>query len=257
MAKVTPITYIDFQADVGITKHPGGVRMTDELVDLCKINEKSYVLDVGCGIGTTTCYLAKKYGCRVVGIDSNVKMIEWSKKWAKEQKVWDKVKFMVADAQNLPFDENTFDAVISESVLSFIIDKNKAMKEFVRVVKKGGYVGINETISTEKKDDKWVDDMLQQHIDIWDKNQLKKLFLNVGLKEVKLKVYKISLFGELKDRLNLIKLKRLFLAWTRLIFGYLTNSEYRKRANEMMGSVKVLSKFTKQFGEYGLIVGKK
>ena len=61
--------FFDFAAEVGLTKHIGGVEATEALVELCHIGPGSYVLDVGCGVGATPCYLVKRVGCRVVGVD--------------------------------------------------------------------------------------------------------------------------------------------------------------------------------------------
>ncbi len=52
-------TFFDFAAEVGLTKHLGGMRATEELVELCHIGQGRFVLDVGCGAGVTPCYLAK------------------------------------------------------------------------------------------------------------------------------------------------------------------------------------------------------
>ena len=41
---------------------------------MCHISSNSYVLDVGCGVGATPCYIAHKVGCRVVGVDILEKM---------------------------------------------------------------------------------------------------------------------------------------------------------------------------------------
>lgn len=52
-------------------------------------------------------------------------------------------RFMVGDAENIPFPDNTFDAVLSESVTAFT-DKGKSLPEYFRVLKSGGYLGLNE-----------------------------------------------------------------------------------------------------------------
>ncbi|MCP4543003.1 MAG: methyltransferase domain-containing protein [Chloroflexi bacterium] len=72
-------TYFELLADTGLTKHLGSLRATAELVDLCHIGEGTYVLDVGCGVGATPCYLVKRYNCRVMGVDLLEKMIEHSR----------------------------------------------------------------------------------------------------------------------------------------------------------------------------------
>jgi arsenite methyltransferase len=139
------IKYLDMQAYVGITKHIGGRRATDELLALCHIEHAREVLNVGCGIGISCAYIAKKHGCHVVGVDISEKMIEWSRKRAHEERVEDRVEFRVADILDLPFEADRFNAVMVESVVAFVGDKARAIRECVRVTRPGGYVGLNES----------------------------------------------------------------------------------------------------------------
>jgi len=96
--------FFDFAAEVGLTKHLGGVGATEELMELCNIGEGKYVLDVGCGAGVTPCFIAKRCGCRVVGVDISEGMIERSKERAEREGLADTdnehpgVEFRVADA---------------------------------------------------------------------------------------------------------------------------------------------------------------
>jgi len=138
-------TFFDFAAEVGLTKHIGGIAATEALIELCQIGRDSYILDVGCGVGATACFIAKRIGCRVVGVDILERMVERSRQRAKRQKLTHKVEFRMADAQKLPFEDNLFDAVLTESVTAFPEDKQKAVSEYARVTKPGGYVGLNET----------------------------------------------------------------------------------------------------------------
>lgn len=73
-------------------------------------------------------------------------MVARSRERAEREKVTDRVEYRVADAQDLPFDADRFDAVITESVTVFPEDKQKAVSEYVRVTKPGGYVGLNESV---------------------------------------------------------------------------------------------------------------
>ena len=107
--------------------------------------KNNYILDVGCGVGATACIIATKVGCRVIGVDIMEKMVERFQGKSIPRKVTDRVEFRVADAQDLPFEDNLFDAVITESVTAFPADKQKAVNEYARLVKPGGYVGLNET----------------------------------------------------------------------------------------------------------------
>jgi len=54
------------------------------------------------------------------------------------------VEFRVADDQHLPFENNIFDAIIGEAIITFVKNKQKAVNECTRVVKPGGYIGLNE-----------------------------------------------------------------------------------------------------------------
>ena len=78
-------TIFKYAARVGITKHVGGLESTEKLVKLCHIGSGSRVLDVGCGVGATPCYIAQVHGCRVVGVDISAAMIERSKQRAAKQ----------------------------------------------------------------------------------------------------------------------------------------------------------------------------
>jgi len=70
-------------------------------------------------------------------------------KRSKESGVSDKVKFVLGDSQNLPFDDNTFDVVINECAVGIPDDSQKVLNEMLRVVKPMGAVAIHE--STWKK----------------------------------------------------------------------------------------------------------
>src|SRR5512135_3060681 len=141
MTNVQPgIKYLDMQAYVGITKHIGGRDATDELLALCHIDQAHEILNVGCGIGVSCAYTAKKYGCRVVGVDISDKMIEWSRQRARLEHVEGQTEFRVADILELPFEADRFDVVMVESVVSFVNDKARAIRECGRVTRPGGYV---------------------------------------------------------------------------------------------------------------------
>jgi ubiquinone/menaquinone biosynthesis C-methylase UbiE len=104
------------------------------------------VLDVGCGVGATACYLAKEFGCRVTGVDLRESMVEAARERARREGVSEQVTVRPADAQDLPFADETFDVVLCESVATFVEDRQQVADELVRVVKAGGCVGLNEEI---------------------------------------------------------------------------------------------------------------
>ncbi|MGB8021407.1 MAG: class I SAM-dependent methyltransferase [Candidatus Nanopelagicales bacterium] len=137
-------SYFGMQASWGVTKHPGGLHATDELAARCQVTERSRVLVVGCGIGVTPCHLALRRGCHVVGVDLSEQMVEWSRRRVERRGLGGRVELAVADARDLPFDDGRFDAVLVESVNAFIPDVERAFAQYARVVRPGGFVGINE-----------------------------------------------------------------------------------------------------------------
>ena len=67
----------DFMAQhVGLSVlHPGGFEATSELANRCGFNEDQKIIDIACGKGTTSIYLAKRFGCKVIGIDFSERLI--------------------------------------------------------------------------------------------------------------------------------------------------------------------------------------
>jgi len=246
-------TFFDFAAEVGLTKHLGGVQATETLTELCHIGEGKYVLDVGCGVGVTPCYIAKRFGCRVVGVDISERMVERSKERAKEENIANKVEFRVADAQDLPFEDAVFDAVITESVASFPEDKQKAVKEYVRVTKPGGYVGWLE-LSWKKQPTReflyGVSNVICAYcmLKVETFENWKKLFSESGVKELQTLSYSQEFHG-LRGMLGDEGLANA----CRIMIKYLTDSSVRKR-------MKTIEKFFKEHDDYfgyGIYVGKK
>jgi ubiquinone/menaquinone biosynthesis C-methylase UbiE len=138
--------YFDMQADLGHTKHLGGWFATQELVALCHLEPGQELLYVGSGAGNSAVKIAQEYECRVVGVDLLEKMVLAAREKAIQKDVADRVEFRVGDARDLPFDDDRFDLLICESVNTFIPNLDRAAGEYVRVIKPGGYVGLNEAI---------------------------------------------------------------------------------------------------------------
>ena len=126
--------------------HLGGQEATRALLGMCQPDATSRVLDVGCGPGNTACFIAEQYGSRVHGINISEVMIAKATGRARRQGLLDKVEFRVADAFQLPFENDLFNVVIVESVLTPLPgDKKQALTEMVRVVRPGGRIGVNES----------------------------------------------------------------------------------------------------------------
>ncbi|NIS79883.1 MAG: methyltransferase domain-containing protein [Anaerolineales bacterium] len=139
-------TVFDYQAQVGLTKHMGGLAATETLIRLCGIEAAHEVLEVGCGVGQTSVLLVKRCGCRVVGVDLRPGMLAFAEARARKHRVSDRTEFRVGDITDLPFGDKKFDVVFGESITVFAPDHAKAIHEYARVLKHGGVLGLNETV---------------------------------------------------------------------------------------------------------------
>jgi ubiquinone/menaquinone biosynthesis C-methylase UbiE len=253
-------TFFDFAAEVGLTKHIGESEATTALLGLCHIEEDKHLLDVGCGVGVTPVLIAREYGCKITGVDINEGMVMKSRKRAKSKRLTDKVEFLVADAQDLPFPDNSFDAVITESVTAFPEDKQKAVKEYVRVTKPGGYVGLNESTWLKVPPPPelllWVSREVGANASPLSAEEWMGLLKNAGLKEIQVKTYEINVNDEAKGLFRRYGFAGMMGVMFRMLTLYIKNPSYR----EFVRKVKkegVTPKNLDQYFGYGLYVGKK
>jgi ubiquinone/menaquinone biosynthesis C-methylase UbiE len=133
---------------LGTSFHPGGLRLTERLGILLGLNSASRVLDVASGPGTSAIYLAERFGCEVVGIEYSAANVGQATEAAAVKGLAGRVRFLEADAERLPADEASFDAVICECAFCTFPDKPTAAREFGRVLRAGGSVGLSDLTRT-------------------------------------------------------------------------------------------------------------
>lgn len=100
------------------------------IYDFCP-NKEAKVIDIGCGIGITTNHLAQYYK-EIIGVDKETKMISVAEKNRSEN-----VSFVKAYAENLPFENNSFDLATIGAAYHWF-DHDKAGKEIYRILKPSG-----------------------------------------------------------------------------------------------------------------------
>lgn len=141
---------------LGDSFHPGGLQMTGRLGRTLGLSAASRVLDVACGKGTTAVFLAKEFGCEVFGIDYGDESVAAARSLAQSEHVDARVQFERCDAETLPFPDGLFDAVICECAFCTFPNKAESAREFFRVLRRGGHVGISdlsrETVLPEELD---------------------------------------------------------------------------------------------------------
>ncbi|WP_416826567.1 class I SAM-dependent methyltransferase [Ectobacillus polymachus] len=134
--------YLDMLAQLGIgSAHPGGFAHTKRLLKLIPLSSQSSVLDAGCGTGRTAVYLANQYGCKTAAIDSNPLMIAKASRRVLHEKA--AVSLIKGSVESLPYENDTFDVVLSESVIAFTNVK-QTLAECKRVLRPGGYFACIE-----------------------------------------------------------------------------------------------------------------
>jgi arsenite methyltransferase len=123
---------------------PDVVAQRCEVLKALELTYGERVLDIGSGPGLLAYDVAASVGPegRVCGIDISEDMLARSRKRCAEQP-W--TEFQIADATNLPYPDDTFDAAVSTQVYEYVADIPRALAELYRVMRKGGRVVVLDT----------------------------------------------------------------------------------------------------------------
>lgn len=113
-------------------------------VSLLKDINEPYILDVATGTGDLAILAHQKLGCRVAGVDISVEMLKAAQKKIRDRNIEKYVSVVEGDSENLPFDDNLFDAVMVAFGVRNFENLNKGLTEMNRVLKKGGKMVILE-----------------------------------------------------------------------------------------------------------------
>jgi len=179
------LDYQDVLAELGVgSAHPGGFESTADWTQLILPAPTWRILEVGCGTGRTSLYLAERFGCSVVGVDVRSEMVKKAR--ARGRTTKQDVTFLTASAERLPFPDKTFDLVVTESVNVFV-RPNKALSEYHRVLVSGGtYVDV-EMLVLGPVSDSWKESARQvygaKHVP--DLTGWKALYKGAGFSDVR------------------------------------------------------------------------
>lgn len=141
--------FYDFTIKILLFPFSGEKRLREATLNAIDIKNANNVLDAFCGTGTLTNLIADKTQGNVFGVDLSQSMVRIAIKKSKLKNI----KYSVADATNLPFENNFFDASFESLGLHELKfqDRNKAIAEIYRTLKKDGTAVFVEYAKPEKR----------------------------------------------------------------------------------------------------------
>lgn len=129
------------------------LQLTETLAKLAEIRDGNSVLDVGCGMGASSIYLAKKFGCQTEGVTVSPIQRRWAQLSAMWHGVGKKSHFQCQDVEQAVFDEARFDVVWSVECTEHLYDKPRFFQNAAKWLKPGGRVAICAWLAGENLQD--------------------------------------------------------------------------------------------------------
>lgn len=127
-----------FRAVAGEALRPGGLKLTDRLLDLAALPRGSRLLDLGCGPGLSARHAAAQWGLRVTGLDTNHADLVRSRARNASS------AYIQADLNHPPLRPGTFDAVLCECVLTLQPDPERILSRLAALLKPEGLLLLTD-----------------------------------------------------------------------------------------------------------------
>jgi ubiquinone/menaquinone biosynthesis C-methylase UbiE len=113
-------------------------KLLDLVVDSSGVKDGDIILDIGCGTGLLSLKFLKKADCSIYGIDSSPEMLEIFKDKVSKLDLSEKITCGLQEAENVDFENESFDIVASTVTLHHVIDKYSVIKKILNLLKPGG-----------------------------------------------------------------------------------------------------------------------
>ena len=214
----------------------GGLDGTRSLIERLGIpkDENFRVLEVGCASGFTSCMISKEFGCQVTGIDISEVLISKAQDRADKMGLTN-VRFQVADATRLPFDDNSFDAVFGVALVALIPLKVEVLHELMRIIKPGGSIGTLDLFAKSDANKEIVDSfsntmktLLEYDVAILDFEKWRSIFEKLELDDIHIEANYNDVLLTTRPRSGTIK------ATMKMLYHMLINGAVRKRMMKLM-----------------------
>lgn len=133
-----------WRAAAGKSFRPGGPALTELALAHCNLHAGARVLDAGCGMGATLDYLAGEYPLKAMGADISHKLLSQAHQENSQ------LALTQSDVMQLPYANETFDAIFSECTLSIFSNRDNALREITRVLKHDGYLILTDVYARKE-----------------------------------------------------------------------------------------------------------
>jgi cyclopropane fatty-acyl-phospholipid synthase-like methyltransferase len=173
-----------YRTEFTFTHNNNTINELDYLIELGEI-KNNIVLDFGCGVASTAVKLAKKYGCRVYGLNVSERQIEIGNEYIKNHRLEDKVKLYLYDGYTFPKFPEKFDRIIYQESMCHVKNKSQIIEQLLGNLKKGGIIVGQDWYKTKDSEnisninEEWFTNLTTQHND-------KQLYEKYGGKVVSL-----------------------------------------------------------------------
>lgn len=147
-------------------------RENEILAEKAKIKSSDVVLDAGCGVGGSSIFLAKKFGCKMIGITLSKKQVETATKNAERSGVANLTEFFVMDFENTTFSDEKFDVVWAIESVCYANSKKKFLESINRILKPSGRLIIADGFAVKKDYNDNEKDIIQKCLSGWGVNFL-------------------------------------------------------------------------------------
>ncbi len=123
-----------------------------KLIKMMNITKDDLVLDAGCGNGAPTRLIAKVCGCRIIGFDINPNQIKKAEECNRLEGVDHLIELSIKDVHKLDYPEETFDKIFHNETICHWMNKEVALAELYKTLKKGGIMGFHDWANGNKGD---------------------------------------------------------------------------------------------------------
>lgn len=140
------------------------VKWRKKVVNLVKDVKPKNILDIATGTGDLAINLVKTDADKIIGLDISSGMLEIGKQKILKKSLEDKIELVLADSENMPFEDNTFDAITVAFGVRNFENLEKGLSEILRVLKPNGIFVILETSVPTKSPFKQGYNLYTKHI---------------------------------------------------------------------------------------------